>query len=209
MSELRKFGLKVLLESQAAEITRLRAICQAMMASAVALRADWENRYKVAFAEGTDPDQCRRCAASINVLNQVIEKLESLSPLEVEPGEELSHEQAIAAIDRRAEQTPNVLKAIIDASAPEVEQPKPDFIPARNDREQQQRHLHGDSSRIDDGTKCAESMNGEHCGHYYYEWHPKDDGDHGEHKGPHCCYCDSEPLWFLSAPEVEQREGKE
>jgi hypothetical protein len=52
----------------------------------------------------------------------------------------------------------------------------------------------GATSRIDDGSKCAESMTGEHCGHYYYAWHPKTDGN-CTHDGPHCCYCDNEPNW--------------
>jgi hypothetical protein len=47
--------------------------------------------------------------------------------------------------------------------------------------------------KIDDGSECPESMNGEHCGHYYYDWAADVPGEpHPGHQGPHCCYCDKD-----------------
>jgi hypothetical protein len=56
--------------------------------------------------------------------------------------------------------------------------------------------------KIDDGSVCPESMNGEHCGHYYYDWAPDVPGEpHPGHNGPHCCYCDKDREYRYKTPE--------
>jgi hypothetical protein len=61
---------------------------------------------------------------------------------------------------------------------------------------------HDAKGKIDDGSVCPESMNGEHCGHYYYDWAPDVPGEpHPGHNGPHCCYCDKDREYRYKTPE--------
>ena len=61
------------------------------------------------------------------------------------------------------------------------------------------------TERLDDGSKCTASMNGEHCQHYYYEGIADDEWHDCSGKGRHCCYCETSP----PEREVESREPLE